>query len=303
MDKQLIVIQGPTASGKTALAIALAKKLNTIILSADSRQFYKEVAIGTAKPLLIEQDGVQHYFIDSHSIHDSITVADYVSQALDILSDLFTKYDQVILVGGSGLYIDALCEGLDDIPTDKSIREQIQNQYEVEGLDSLLIELEKVDSDYFYQVDKANPLRVFRAIEVYRLTGKPYSIFLQNSSKPKRDFKSIRFVINLDRSVLYDRINIRVDWMIEAGLEDEVRSVYEYRNLQSLQTVGYSELFKYFDNELTLEEAIELIKRNTRRYAKRQLTWFRRNLDANWLESVTLDNQLQEVLTILSKHS
>jgi tRNA dimethylallyltransferase len=301
MDKHLIVIQGPTASGKTALAIALAKKINTVVISADSRQFYKEVAIGTAKPSLEEQAGIQHYFIDSHSIHDSITVADYVSQALEILSDLFSKFNQVILVGGSGLYIDALCEGLDDIPTDKSIREQIQNQYQLDGLNSLLKELREVDIDYFHKVDQANPLRIFRAIEVYRLTGKPYSFYLLNSNKPKRDFTPIRFVINLDRPILYDRINKRVDLMMSAGLEDEVRSVNVYRHLQSLQTVGYSELFKYFENELTLEEAIELIKRNTRRYAKRQLTWFRRNTEAIWLDSGILENQLNEVLSELAK--
>ena len=300
MDKQLIVIQGPTASGKTALAIALAQKLNTVIVSADSRQFYKEVAIGTAKPTREEQAGIKHYFIDSHSIHDSITVADYVNQALEILSDLFSKFDQVILVGGSGLYIDALCEGLDDIPTDKSIREQIQTQFQLEGLNGLLKELQDVDIDYFLKVDQANPLRIFRAIEVYRLTGKPYSFYLLNSNKPKRDFTPIRFVINLDRSILYNRINKRVDLMIESGLEDEVRSVYQFRSLQSLQTVGYSELFNYFDKQLTLEEAIELIKRNTRRYAKRQLTWFRRNTEAIWLASDTLENQLEEILSELT---
>lgn len=301
MNKQLIVIQGPTASGKTALAIALAQKLNTVIVSADSRQFYKEVEIGTAKPTLAEQAGIQHYFIDSHSIHNSITVADYVNQALEILSDLFSKFDQVILVGGSGLYIDALCDGLDDIPTDKSIREQIQTQFQLEGLNGLLKELQDVDLDYFRKVDQANPLRIFRAIEVFRLTGKPYSFFLQNSNKPKRNFESIRFVINLDRDVLYDRINRRVDMMIEAGLEDEVRSVNEYRYLQSLQTVGYSELFNYFDKEITFKEAVDLIKRNTRRYAKRQLTWFRRNTEAIWLDSDTLDNQLKEILSELAK--
>ena len=301
MDKQLIVIQGPTASGKTALAIALAQKLNTVIVSADSRQFYKEVAIGTAKPTREEQVGIKHYFIDSHSIHDSITVADYVNQALEILSDLFSKFHQVILVGGSGLYIDALCDGLDDIPTDKSIREQIQTQFQLEGLNGLLKELQDVDLDYFRKVDQANPLRIFRAIEVYRLTGKPYSFFLQNSNKPKRNFESIRFVINLDRDVLYDRINRRVDMMIEAGLEDEVRSVNEYRHLQSLQTVGYSELFNYFDKEITFKEAVDLIKRNTRRYAKRQLTWFRRNTEAIWLDSDTLENQLKEILSELAK--
>ena len=293
--KRLLVIAGPTASGKTSLAIQLAKKFNTCVLSADSRQFYKEVSIGTAKPSIEEQDGIKHYFIDSHFIEKPLTASTYAEEALKILSVEFQKKDLVVLVGGSGLFIDALCVGLDKIPFNQEIREQLNLELEQFGFDSLLKELEAKDLMYYQQVDRSNTTRVIRALEVIRNTGKTFTSYLETDSKEKRDFESLYFVINHPREVLYQRIEERVDRMVEEGLLEEVKSVVHLSHLQALNTVGYSELFRYLKGEISFENAIQLVKQNTRRYAKRQLTWFRRNPNAIWLENIPLDLQISEV--------
>ena len=299
--RKLIVIQGPTASGKTKLAIQLAKILNTVVISADSRQFYKEIQIGTAKPTLEEQEGVKHYFIDSHSIHSPVTSAQYEKEAMQLLNELFISTPVIVLVGGSGMFIDALCDGINEVPKNDLIKEQLNLELQTKGLPFLLSELKTKDEFYFRKVDKGNPLRVIRALEVIRSTGSTYSSFLDKNSIVKRDFETIKFVIDLPRQQLYERINLRVDNMICNGLLDEVKSVLEFKSLQSLNTVGYKELFSYLNSEIDFKDAIELIKKNTRNYAKRQLTWFRKDVRAIWLKNIATDEQLNEVLTFIKR--
>lgn len=295
MNKLLLVIQGPTASGKTALSISLAKKLNTVIFSADSRQFYKEITIGTAKPTLDEQSGVLHYFIDSHSIHDKVTAASFVSESLPLLNKAFEKFDIVILVGGSGMYIDALCYGLDDLPVNQMIKNDLILHHQTNGIESLLDELKNCDPEYYHKVDKNNAVRIIRALEVIRISGKTFTSFLSGSKGNNHAFDIKKFTIDLERDILYDRINKRVDLMVDNGLEQEVHSVIEYRDLQALQTVGYTEWFDFIDGKFDKKETIERIKQNTRRYAKRQLTWFRRDKSAIWLKGKLLEEQVQEI--------
>lgn len=299
--RKLIVIQGPTASGKTKLAIQLAKILNTVVVSADSRQFYKEIQIGTAKPTLEEQEGVKHYFIDSHSIHSPVTSAQYEKEAIQLLNELFISTPFIVLVGGSGMFIDALCDGINEVPKNDLIKEQLNSELLINGLPFLLSELKIKDEFYFQKVDKGNPLRVIRALEVIRSTGSTYSSFLDKNSIVKRDFETIKFVIDLPRDQLYERINLRVDQMICNGLLDEVKSVIEYKSLQSLNTVGYKELFSYLNSEIDFKEAVELIKKNTRNYAKRQLTWFRKDVRTIWLKNIATNEQLNEVLTFINR--
>ncbi len=297
--KRLIVIAGPTASGKTALAIRLAKLFGTCVLSADSRQFYREVAIGTAKPSLEEQDGVIHHFIDSHSLENPVSASMFAEEALLILAKIFQTTDTVVLVGGSGLFIDALCVGLDKIPFNQEIRNQLNAELLQNGLDTLLLELYQKDPTYFAQVDRANATRVIRALEVIRNTGNTFTFYVENNTKEQRDFESNYFIINHPREKLYARIEQRVDRMLASGLLEEVKSVYHLAHLQTLNTVGYSELFRFLRGEISFETAILLIKQNTRRYAKRQLTWFRRYENAFWLTSTELDLQVEEVLKSL----
>jgi len=297
-SKTLIVIEGPTASGKTGISIELAKHFNTCILSADSRQFYKEMSIGTAKPSIEEQSDVPHFFIDSHSVTEEVTASNFEEQSLVLLKEKFQTNDFVILVGGSGMFIDALCLGLDDIPSSLELKKQIQKEYDDDGLSPLLEELKIGDIDYYNSVDKNNPMRIQRAIEVIRLTGKTYSE--QRVRKPlERPFNIVRFVLNHDRKVLYERINERVDSMMENGLIDEVKSLEQYRKLTSLNTVGYKEIFEFLDGNISEEEAIENLKRNTRRYAKRQLTWFRRHDDAHWIDYTEKEQVCNEIITLL----
>jgi len=295
MNKLLLVIQGPTASGKTALSISLAKKLKTVVFSADSRQFYKEITIGTAKPTIDEQSGVLHYFIDSHSIHDKITAASFVAETLPLLNKAFEDFDIVILVGGSGMYIDALCYGLDNLPVNQMIKNELILYHQTNGLESLLEELKNSDPEYYQKVDKNNAVRIIRALEVIRISGKTFTSFLSGSKVNNHPFDIKKFTLDLDRELLYDRINKRVDLMVENGLEQEVQSVKEFRNLQALQTVGYTEWFDFFDGKFDKKETIERIKQNTRRYAKRQLTWFRRDKSAIWLKGKLLEEQIQEI--------
>jgi tRNA dimethylallyltransferase len=298
MKKQLIVIEGPTASGKTSLAVELAKHFKTVILSSDSRQFYKEMSIGTAKPSSEEMDGIKHYFIDSHNLEEPVTAGKYEKQALEILEQEFKIHDSIILVGGSGMFTNALCNGLDNIPVFPEIQLELRKELEEFGSEKLLEELQSSDVEYFENVDKSNNMRVLRALEVIRGTGSTFTSFRQNSSS-KRPFEVKRFVINHDRTVLYDRINLRVDLMIENGLLEEVKQLEKFRNLAPLQTVGYSEVFDYFDGKWTLEECIEKIKQHTRNYAKRQLTWFKRNPDANWIDFSNNTEMKNSILKLL----
>lgn len=297
VSKKLIVIEGPTASGKTGVSIALAKKLKTVILSSDSRQFYKEVSIGTAKPDEKEQSGIKHYFIDSHSINDEVSAFRFEREALEVLEDEFKQHEYIILTGGSGMFTDALCYGLDDIPSSIEMRNKLQKELDDDGLFPLLEELKVKDPDYYSIVDKVNPMRIMRAIEVIRLTGKTFTELRVRNPK-KRPFEILRFVLNHDRKVLYDRINLRVDQMMENGLLAEVEESLKYRSLTSMNTVGYKELFNHLEGNSSLNEATESIKQNTRRYAKRQLTWFRRHPNSIWIDYT---NQ-QSVVDSIFKH-
>lgn len=295
--KHLIVLAGPTASGKTATAIKLAKALDAEIISADSRQFYKELSIGTAAPTADELAQVKHHFVHNMSIEDKYDVADYERDVLDFLKQYFKTKNIAIMTGGSGLFIDAVCNGLDAIPdvTDE-IRMKVQKMYEEGGIEALQREVEKVDLEYFQIVDKQNPRRLQRALEVFYQTGKPYSSFRQKNVA-ERDFDIIKLAILWDRDKLIERINKRVDMMMEQGLLDEVKSVYPYRHLNTLNTVGYKELFDYLDGKCTLEQAVEQIKISTRQYAKRQMTWLRKNNDYQWF---TIE-QTEDIITYIKK--
>ncbi len=276
-NKFLIVVGGPTASGKTGFAIRLAHHFDTVILSSDSRQFYREMSIGTAKPDAHELAQAKHYFIDSLSVEDAYSVGDFERDALALLEHLFRKKEVVILAGGSGLFINALCQGLDNFPeVPIAIRDEVEAEFEAKGIIFLQEQLQQLDPVYYEEVDLSNPHRLIRAIAVSRSSGRPFSSWRKGGSK-ERPFTPVYLQMNWDRATLYDRINQRVDLMLEAGLLAEAKSLYPKKNLTALQTVGYQELFEYFDGELDLAEAIELVKRNSRRYAKRQLTWFRRD--------------------------
>jgi tRNA dimethylallyltransferase len=280
----LVVIVGPTAIGKTEMAIRLAQTFSTEIVSADSRQFYREMSIGTAKPTPLELSQAKHHFIDSHSITDEFNVGDYEAAGLDLLSDLFQHHKFVILVGGSGLYVDAICRGFDELPKGSpGVREQLNLLFANEGLNALQSELAAADPVYYQEVDRSNPHRLIRALEVFRSTGQPFSSFRRNAPA-KRPFNILKIGLNTDRSILYDRINRRVDQMVEHGLVEEVHSLLPYRHLNPLNTVGYFELFDYFDGKISLDQAIEMIKQDTRRFAKRQLTWFRRSPETHWFD-------------------
>ena len=282
--KKLFVIVGPTAVGKTALSIQLAKAFDTEIISADSRQFFKEMSIGTAKPSASEMGTIKHHFIDSHSISEEYNVGKFETEAIQILNTLFETKDYAILVGGSGLYIDAVCNGLDELPeASAEIRQQLKLQYEEKGIVALQEQLKELDLNYYNQVDLNNPQRLMRALEVCLSTGKTYSEQRAGKTK-KRNFKTIKIGLNSSREALYERINKRVDEMMQEGLLDEVKSLLPYQNKNALQTVGYKELFDYLENKTTLEQAVELIKQHTRNFAKRQLTWFKRDEQIQWFE-------------------
>jgi len=296
-QKTLIVIAGPTAVGKTAIAIEVAKHYHTVIVSADSRQFFREMSIGTAKPGEEELAAVPHYFINSHSIRESFSVGDFEKQALTLLDELFRKHHVVIMAGGSGLYIKAVCEGFDDLPgADTGIRHRLNHDFTELGIRHLQQRLKEVDPDYYEQVDIHNPQRIIRALEVFETTGKPIS-FYRKSTINTRPFRIVKIGLNLPRDILYTRINKRVDNMVRQGLIDEVKALLPYRHLNALNTVGYSELFDYIDGKTTLETAIELIKQNTRHFAKRQLTWFRKDKDLHWLEADS-ENVVSEVVKL-----
>jgi tRNA dimethylallyltransferase len=273
-EPKLIVIQGPTASGKTKIAVDLAKQLNTVVISADSRQFYKEISIGTAKPSQEEMAGVNHYFINSHALTDEVSAARFANEARELISTELADLEYLIVVGGSGLFIQALCEGLDNIPHDKVLQNELTTEWKSNGLSEFLTELENKDPEYYQQIDKENPLRVIRAIEAMRLSGKTMTEL--RSGNEKSTFDSVRyFTTELPRETLYHQINMRVDQMIKNGLEDEVRSVFHLKHLKSLQTVGYREFFDFFEGKTDRNAAIERIKQHSRNYAKRQITWFK----------------------------
>ena len=298
-NKHLIVLAGPTASGKTATAIKLAKAFDAEIISADSRQFYKELSIGTAAPTAEELAQVKHHFVHNLSIEDKYDVADYEIDVLNYLKEYFKTRNIAIMTGGSGFFIDAVCNGLDEIPDiSDEIRTKVTKILEEGGLVALQKKVEQVDPEYFQIVDRQNPRRLQRALEVYYQTNRPYSTFRQRNVA-KRDFDIIKFAILWDRDKLIERINKRVDLMMQQGLLDEVKSVYPKRHLNSLNTVGYKELFDYLDGICTLEQAVEQIKINTRQYAKRQMTWLRKNGDYQWFtieEADEIFNALLEKL-------
>ncbi len=292
VDKQkyLVVVVGPTAVGKTDLCVQLAKKYEAEIISADSRQFYREMTIGTAKPSEEEQQGVPHHFVNSHSISEEYNAGAFEQDVLALLPKLFAQQDVVFMTGGSGLYVRAVCEGMDEMPaTDTALREALTQQYEEQGLQPLLDKLEQVDPLYFAQVDKANPQRVIRAVEVSISSGAPYSSF-RKSEKQNRPFQVIKIGLTRDRAELYQRIDQRMDLMLGQGLLEEAKALYPHRSHNALQTVGYKEIFDYLDGMYDWNEAVRLLKRNSRRYAKRQLTWFNKHPDEyTWFHPAQLE--------------
>lgn len=280
--KHLIIITGPTAVGKTAVSIQLAWQFHTEIISADSRQFYKELIIGTAAPTPEELKAVRHHLVGMLSVTENYNVYRFEKDAISILEKLFTTQDIVFMVGGSGLYLDAVCNGIDEIPDpDMELRNELNNTYETSGIQPLRQQLMLLDPESYEKLDIANHKRIIRALEVCIATGKPYSSFL-NKKSVTRPFNILKIGLKRERAELYESINKRVDIMIQSGLENEARSLYPLRHLNSLQTVGYRELFDYFDGKYTLPQAIEKIKTNTRRYAKKQMTWFERDEKINW---------------------
>lgn len=296
-QKTLIVVVGPTAIGKTALAIKLAQFFNTQILSADSRQFFKEMAIGTAKPSADELAQAPHHFIDSHSVNTLFSTGDFETEALKLIEKLFETTDTLVMVGGSGLYINAVLNGLDELPEiDLAVREQLNQKLAKEGIDAIRTELSQLDPEYFEKVDQSNPQRMIRGLEVVLSTGKKLSSF-QTNQKKSRSFKAVKIGLNTERELLYNRINQRVDLMVASGLVDEVKSLNAYRSFNALKTVGYAEIFDYLDNLIDLPTAIDKIKQNTRRFAKRQITWFKRDEETKWFEPDDFSGVINHIKT------
>jgi len=297
MQKKLVVLTGPTGIGKTSVAIKLARHFNTEIVSSDSRQIFKELHIGTAVPTKKELSEIKHHFIQSHSITDNYNASRFETEAIILIEKLFNKYNIIVLTGGSMLYIDAICKGIDIMPdVDPIIRSELKTELKNEGLQYLRLKLKKLDPEYYKIVDLKNPNRIIHALEVCIMTGKPFSSFRTNPKK-KRSFSITKIGLNCDRHLLHKRINERVDLMIKNGLELEAKSVYPQKHLNSLNTVGYRELFSFFDDEISREKAIELIKRNSRRYARKQLTWFRKDKEIVWFEPNQTDHIIQYIET------
>ncbi|NQU34233.1 MAG: tRNA (adenosine(37)-N6)-dimethylallyltransferase MiaA [Bacteroidetes bacterium] len=290
---KLIVIVGPTASGKTSISIELARYFGTQIISADSRQFYKEIPIGTAAPTIIEQKKIKHYFVGNLSVTDNYNVSKFENDVLELLDNELMGTPIVIMTGGSGLYLDAVCKGIDDLPDiDETIRAETKQLFEVHGIEALEQKLWSLDPEYYLQVDHNNPVRLMRAIEVCLQTGHKYSELRKNAPL-HRNFEIIKIGIDIPRETLVSRINDRTDVMIGKGWVEEAKSVHKYKNHNSLNTVGYKELFAYFNGEMTLELAVEKIKTNTRRYAKRQMTWFRKDKEINWFDGNDLPGMIR----------
>ena len=281
-DKTLIVITGPTAVGKTQLCLDIAKHFDIPIINADSRQIYKELSIGTAKPSAEEQQQIKHYFVGALSLEDYYSASLFETQVMELLSTLFKTSDYALMAGGSMMYIDAVCDGIDDIPTiDDETRATMKQRLADEGLSKLCEELQRLDPEYYEIVDRQNPKRVVHALEICTMTGRTYTSFRKREKK-ERPFRIVKIGLNREREELYNRINARVDEMIQKGLLKEAESVYSLRELNALNTVGYKELFDYFDGRWPLEEAVERIKGNTRRYARKQLTWYKKDPQIRW---------------------
>ena len=298
MDKTLIVITGPTAVGKTQLCLDIARHFDIPIINADSRQIYKELSICTAKPTDAEMQGIKHYFVGTLSLHDYYSASIFEQQVLELLDRLFLTSDYALISGGSMMYIDAVCDGIDDIPTiDDITREKMKKRLDEEGLERLCEELQRLDPDYYEIVDRKNPKRVVHALEICTMTGKTYTSFRKREKKI-RPFRIIKIGLNRDREELYHRINIRVDQMMQQGLLKEAENVYRLKDLNALNTVGYKEIFNYLEGRWPLEEAVERIKGNTRRYARKQLTWYKKDPNILWFHP----DQKEEIINyILSK--
>jgi tRNA dimethylallyltransferase len=300
-EKILLVIAGPTAAGKTGTAIRVAALIGTEILSADSRQFYRELNIGTAKPSPEQLEMVPHHFVGHISIHEDYNISRFEKESIALLENLFQKYRTVVMTGGSGMYIDAVCKGIDELPdADPSIRMQLRAGYDRFGIQYLRNRILDLDPDYYTEVDISNPQRLIRALEVCITTGMPYSA-LRLKNRQQRPFRVVSAGLMPDRNLLYERINDRVERMMEQGLEKEARDLFPFRHLNSLQTVGYRELFDFFEGRTTLEEAVEKIKTNTRRYAKRQITWFKRDPQMLWFNPEDED-AAEKIVNIASQN-
>jgi tRNA dimethylallyltransferase len=293
--KTLVVLTGPTGVGKTELSLQLAEVLGSPVLSCDSRQIYREIPIGTAAPDVKLLEQVQHYFIGSKSIHEPYSAAKFEVDALSLLDDLFTSHNNILMTGGSMLYIDALCKGIDDMPDiNPNIRAGLLKEYKESGLEPILTELKRFDPCYYNQVDKQNHKRVIHGLEICRQTGQAFSSFRKNKAK-QRSFRVVKICLDRDRNELYERIDHRVSEMMASGLEQEARSMYPFKHLNALNTVGYKELFGYFDSYYSLEEAVTRIRFNTHKYARKQLTWFRKDSDYHWFHP----NETKEILDLL----
>jgi len=293
----LIVVLGPTGVGKSDVSIQLANYFHTEIISADSRQFFRELRIGTAVPSHDDLKSATHHFIHNRSIHDYYNVSEYEVEALQLMDQLFGSKNSLILTGGSMLYLDTICNGIDDIPTvDAITRNEVIQWYENNGLEALQKRLLDIDPEYYQIVDLNNYKRLLHAVEIHQMTGLPFTSFRKNTVR-ERPFRILKIGLNQQREILYDRINRRVDRMIELGLLEEAKTVYPYRMLNSLNTVGYKEIFAFFDGTCSLDEAVDLIKRNSRRYARKQLTWFRRDSEIEWFEP----DQIDQIIDFISK--
>jgi tRNA dimethylallyltransferase len=296
--KTLVVLTGPTGVGKTELSLRIAEALGSPVLSCDSRQIFREIPIGTAAPSQDQLRGVKHYFIGTNSIHDYYSAARFETDVLDLLeNELFPEHETILMTGGSMMYIDAVCKGIDDMPdVDGQLRQDLLEQFRKEGLDSILAQLKLLDPEYYAQVDQKNPKRVIHGLEICLMTGKPFSFFRQNSAI-KRSFNIVKLCLNRERSELYQRIDQRVLEMMQQGLYEEARSLYPFRNLNALNTVGYKELFTHFDGDLSLDETIVRIQNNTHKYARKQLTWFRRDQEYHWFhpENIVEINQFLQM--------
>ena len=296
----LVVLSGPTAVGKTKLSIELAKNKNSSIFSCDSRQFYREMSIGTAKPSLDELNEVPHYFINNKSIEEVYSAGDYEKEIISHLEHYFTKQKIAFLVGGSGMYIDAVCKGLDNLPKDLAVRNRLNLELKENGIEYLQENLKILDPKHYSIMDLSNSQRLIRALEVCIITSKPYSSLL-TSTKKIRSFKMLKFLLHIDKNQLEKNIEKRVDHMVKNGLFQEVESLIDKKKLNALNTVGYKEIFNFFDGDTTKEEAINLIKRNTKKYAKRQMTWFKKDLSYQWINNLDSSKSFNEINSIISK--
>ena len=296
----LIVLAGPTAVGKTKLSIELAKNKNSSIFSSDSRQFYREMSIGTAKPSLEELNEVPHYFINNKSIEEAYSAGDYEKEIINQLEDYFKNKKIAFLVGGSGMYIDAVCKGLDNLPKDLAVRNRLNLELKENGIEYLQENLKILDPKQYGIMDLSNSQRLIRALEVCRITSKPYSSLL-TATKKIRSFKMVKFLLHIDKNQLELNIEKRVDQMVENGLFQEVENLRDKKNLNALNTVGYKEIFNFFNGNYSREEAINLIKRNTKKYAKRQMTWFKKDISYQWIENLDTLKSFNEINSIITK--